>query len=53
MSKAVELNKTYLVCSTPLEMDELEALLIEFGILDDDSKHADIIGKKAEEVPAT
>jgi nitrogenase iron protein NifH len=25
---------------TPIEMDELEALLIEFGILDDDSKHA-------------
>ena len=39
--------------STPLEMDELEALLVEFGILDDDTKHADIIGKKAEEVPAT
>lgn len=33
-------------------MDELEALLVEFGILDDDSKHEDIIGKKAEEVPA-
>ncbi len=25
---------------TPIEMDELEALLIEFGILDDDTKHA-------------
>ncbi len=41
------------VRSTPLEMDELEALLVEFGILDDDTKHADIIGKKAEEVPAS
>jgi nitrogenase iron protein NifH len=28
-------------------MDELEALLVEFGILDDDTKHADIIGKPA------
>jgi nitrogenase iron protein NifH len=28
-------------------MDELEALLIEYGILDDDSKHAEIIGKPA------
>jgi nitrogenase iron protein NifH len=28
-------------------MDELEELLIEFGILDDDSKHAEIIGKPA------
>jgi nitrogenase iron protein NifH len=25
---------------TPIEMDELEELLIEFGILDDDTKHA-------------
>jgi len=37
-----------LTVPTPLEMDELEALLVEFGILDDDSKHADIIGKPAE-----
>lgn len=33
---------------TPMEMDELEALLIEYGILDDDTKHAEIIGKPAE-----
>ncbi len=31
-----------------MEMDELEALLIEYGLLDDDSKHAEIIGKPAE-----
>ncbi len=29
-------------------MHELEALLIEQGILDDDTKHADIVGKPAE-----
>lgn len=45
-------SKTYLVHYTPLEMDELEALLVEFGILDDDSKHADIIGKTAAEAAA-
>jgi nitrogenase iron protein NifH len=35
-----------------MEMDDLEALLIEYGILDDDTKHADIIGKPAEEAAA-
>jgi nitrogenase iron protein NifH len=30
-----------------MEMDELEALLIEYGILDDDSKNAEVIGKPA------
>ncbi len=33
-------------------MDELEALLVEFGILDDDSKHADIIGQTEAEAKA-
>lgn len=47
------INNKNLAIPTPLEMDDLEALLVEFGILDDDTKHADIIGKKAEEVPAT
>ncbi len=34
-------------------MDELEALLVEFGILDDDSKHKDIIGQTQAEAEAT
>ena len=38
--------------STPLEMDELESLLVEFGILDDDTKHADVIGKTEAEAAA-
>jgi nitrogenase iron protein NifH len=41
-------ENTKLTIPTPLEMDELEALLVEFGILDDDTKHAEIIGKPAE-----
>lgn len=47
------INNKNLTIPTPLEMDELEALLVEFGILDDDTKNADVIGKKAEEVSAT
>ncbi|MDJ0697272.1 nitrogenase iron protein [Mastigocoleus sp. MO_188.B34] len=39
------INNKNLTIPTPMEMDELEELLIEFGILDDDSKHADIIGQ--------
>ncbi|MBC1215362.1 nitrogenase iron protein [Trichormus variabilis ARAD] len=42
------INNDKLTIPTPIEMDELEALLIEYGILDDDSKHAEIIGKPAE-----
>lgn len=41
------------VRSTPLEMDELEALLVEFGILDDDSKHEDIVGQTQAEAAAS
>lgn len=41
------INNTKLTIPTPMEMDELEALLIEYGILDDDSKNAEVIGKPA------
>jgi nitrogenase iron protein NifH len=41
------INNKNLTIPTPIEMDELEALLIEFGILDDDTKHAEVIGKPA------
>ncbi len=46
LAKKIIENKN-LTIPTPIEMDELEALLIEYGILDDDSKHAEIIGKPA------
>ena len=46
------INNKNLTIPTPMEMDELEELLIEFGILDDDSKHADIIGKTQAEQAA-
>lgn len=46
--KIVE-NKNFVV-PTPLEMDDLEELLMEFGILEEDDES--IIGKKADEVVA-
>lgn len=45
-------NKNFAI-PTPLEMDELEALLVEFGILDDDSKHEDIVGQTQAEATAS
>ncbi|WP_404417606.1 nitrogenase iron protein [Marinospirillum sp.] len=42
-------NKNFVV-PTPLEMDQLEELLMEFGILEEDDET--IIGKKADEVVA-
>ena len=47
------INNTNLAIPTPLEMDELEALLVEFGILDDDSKHEDIVGQTQAEAAAS
>jgi nitrogenase iron protein NifH len=40
------INNKKLTIPTPLEMDELEALLIEYGLLDDDTKNTEI-GKPA------
>ena len=47
------INNKNLAIPTPLEMDELEALLVEFGILDDDTKHADIVGQTQAEAAAS
>jgi nitrogenase iron protein NifH len=46
LAKKIHNNKK-LVIPTPITMDELEALLMEFGILDE--VDANIVGKKAEE----
>lgn len=42
------INNEKLTIPTPMEMDELEALLIEYGLLDDDTKNKETIGKPAE-----
>ncbi len=44
------IDNTDLRIPTPISMDELEQLLIEFGILDDDQKIAHIIGKTEKEL---
>ncbi|MFS8841047.1 nitrogenase iron protein [Synechococcus sp. W55.2] len=44
------INNTDLRIPTPISMDELEQLLIEFGILDDDQKIAHLIGKTEKEL---
>ncbi|MHC5722221.1 MAG: nitrogenase reductase, partial [Nostoc sp.] len=36
---------------TPIEMEELEELLIEFGILESDENTAMLVGKSAAEAP--
>lgn len=41
------INNEKLTIPTPMEMDDLETLLIEYGILDDDTKNKDI-GQPAE-----
>jgi len=45
-------ENTKLTVPTPITMDELEDLLIEFGILGDDSEVQHLIGKTAAEVAA-
>ncbi|MFS8780027.1 nitrogenase iron protein [Synechococcus sp. R55.3] len=44
------INNTDLRIPTPISMDELEQLLIEFGVLDDDQKIAHLIGKTEKEL---
>jgi nitrogenase iron protein NifH len=46
LANKIHNNKKFVI-PTPITMDELEALLMEFGILDD--VDANIVGKKAEE----
>jgi nitrogenase iron protein NifH len=41
-----------LTIPTPITMDELEALLVDFGILGDDKEFEHLVGKTAEEVAA-
>jgi nitrogenase iron protein NifH len=44
-------NNTNLTIPTPISMDELEDLLVEFGILGDDKEFEHLVGKTADEVP--
>jgi nitrogenase iron protein NifH len=44
-------NNTNLTIPTPISMDELEDLLVEFGILGDDKEFEHLVGKAAEETP--
>lgn len=51
LAKKIDEN-TDLTIPTPLSMDELEDLLIEFGILGDDKAFEHLVGKTAQEVAA-
>ncbi|MEN9224143.1 MAG: nitrogenase iron protein [Thermostichus sp. HHBFW_bins_43] len=44
------INNTDLTIPTPISMDELEALLVDFGILGDDKELAHVIGKTEKEL---
>jgi nitrogenase iron protein NifH len=44
-------DNTNLTIPTPISMDELEDLLVEFGILGDDKEFEHLVGKTAEETP--
>ncbi|WP_017716686.1 nitrogenase iron protein [Kamptonema formosum] len=52
LAKAIKEN-TRLTIPTPLEMDDLEALLVEFGFMGDEKEVEGIIGKTAAEERAT
>jgi nitrogenase iron protein NifH len=45
------INNKNLSVPTPIEMEELEELLIEFGILESDENTAMLVGKTATEAP--
>ncbi|WP_371681628.1 nitrogenase iron protein [Chroococcidiopsis sp. TS-821] len=49
LAKKIKENEK-LTIPTPISMDELEELLVEFGILGDDKEYEHLIGKTAEEV---
>ncbi|WP_199314413.1 nitrogenase iron protein [Planktothrix sp. FACHB-1365] len=51
LAKKIDEN-TKLTIPTPLSMDELEELLVEFGILGDDKEYEHLVGKTAKEVAA-
>ena len=44
-------DNTNLTIPTPITMDELEDLLVEFGILGDDKEFEHLVGKTADEAP--
>jgi len=44
-------DNTNLTIPTPISMDELEDLLVEFGILGDDKEFEHLVGKTADEAP--
>jgi nitrogenase iron protein NifH len=50
LAKKIKEN-TNLTIPTPISMDELENLLVEFGILGDDKEFEHLVGKTADEVP--
>lgn len=45
------INNKNLAIPTPIEMEELEELLIEFGILESEENAAKLVGKTASEAP--
>lgn len=51
LAKKIKENEN-LVIPTPITMDDLEALLVEFGILGDDKEFEHLVGKTEEEVAA-
>ncbi len=50
LSKKI-IDNTKLTIPTPISMDELEELLVEFGILGDDKEFESLVGKTAAELP--
>ncbi len=50
LSKKI-IDNTKLTIPTPISMDELEELLVEFGILGDDKEFEGLVGKTAAELP--
>lgn len=50
LAKKIEENKK-LTIPTPISMDELEDLLVEFGLLGDDKEFEHLVGKTADELP--
>ncbi len=50
LAKKIEEN-TKLRIPTPISMDELEELLVEFGLLGDDKEFEHLVGKTADELP--
>jgi nitrogenase iron protein NifH len=52
LARKIKENKN-LTIPTPISMDELEELLVEFGLLGDDKEYEHLVGKTAAEAPVT